>query len=107
MWAQVGSIGNRAFFISLLLVALICTGQTSAAVFTWDGGGTTNNWNDAGNWPVTAPPSDGTADIVFAGALRLTPNVEAPYSILSLSFNNTAGAFNIGGTTLTVGAGGI
>ncbi|HEV2968490.1 MAG TPA: autotransporter-associated beta strand repeat-containing protein, partial [Pirellulales bacterium] len=55
------------------------------------------------------PSNNGAANVIFGGTTRLTPSVDTnnPWSILSLAFNNTAGAFTIGGNPLTVGTGGI
>jgi hypothetical protein len=95
----------RGLFLALCLSAAV----SRAAVFTWDGGGTTNdNWSTAANWVGdVAPPNDGTAAIVFSGATRLTPAVNANWSIQSLSFDAGAGAFKLGGNQLTIDSGGI
>ena len=81
---------------------------------TWDGGGANNNWTTGQNWNPAGgafqlpPLNNGFADIVMAGTTRLTPIVDVPYSIRSLTFDNTAGAFTILGVEeLTIGAGGI
>jgi hypothetical protein len=75
---------------------------------TWNGGGADNNWSTSQNWsPLGAPANDGTANLIMAGAIRLTSNIDTPWSINTLTFNNSAGAFTIGGSTLTIGAGGI
>lgn len=79
-----------------------------AATYIWDGGGADNNWSTPANWsPDGAPPSNGTADLQFAGSTRLTPNAQSAYSINSLAFNSGAGAFTLGGSSLTIGGGGI
>jgi T5SS/PEP-CTERM-associated repeat protein len=80
-----------------------------AVTDTWDGGGANDNLNTALNWlDNTAPASDlVNTDLIFAGLVRLTPNVSAVFSTNSVTFNNTAGAFVFSGSTLTVGAGGI
>jgi hypothetical protein len=75
---------------------------------TWNGGGADNNWSTSQNWsPLGAPVNDGTANVILAGNIRLTSNIDTPWSINSLTFNNTAGAFTLGGSTLTIGAGGV
>jgi len=78
-----------------------------AATFTWDGGSLVdNNWSTPENWVGNvAPPNDGTADIVMTGTTRPTPNVDTAWSINKLSF--TGGTFTLGGSQLTVGAGGL
>ena len=73
---------------------------------TWDGGGASGNWSDAGNWnPDGVPPAN--AAIIMAGAAGLNPNVDVAWGINSLRFDATAGVFVIGGSTLTIGNGGI
>src|SRR5688572_30554964 len=79
---------------------------------TWDGGSpTNNNWSTGENWAPqpggTAPTNDGNASLTFAGTVRLTPFIDAPWSINSLTFDATAGGFAISGSPLTLGAGGI
>ena len=92
-----------------LLLALCLSASSRAAVFTWDGGGTTNdNWSTAANWVGdVVPPNNGSADIIFAGSTRLSPNADANWSVTSLSFSAGAGAFQLGGNQLTIGGGGI
>ncbi len=87
--------------IGLLLTATILHAQT------WDGGGANDNLNNAANWNPDGIPIP-TADVIFGGAVRLTPNVSAIFSVNSLTFNNTAGAFVFGGaSTLNLKAGGL
>src|SRR5688572_30110574 len=92
------------------ICAAIAANLASAATFTWDGGHTSSSdWTQSANWNGNiAPPSDNSADIHFGGVNRLTPNVNIAQSILSITFDNTAGQFSITGTeNLTIGAGGI
>jgi hypothetical protein len=76
---------------------------------TWDGGGANNDWSTDFNWDLNVEPlNNGTADLIFAGNVRLTPSVDTAWSVGSITFNNTAGAFNVTGPqSITVGAGGI
>jgi autotransporter-associated beta strand protein len=55
----------------------------------------------------TAPANGGTANLSFAGSIRLTPVTDANWSILSLGFASGAGAFTLSGNTLTIGSGGV
>jgi autotransporter-associated beta strand protein len=93
------------------LVALLCVLLGSAAqspAQTWDGGGANDNWDTANNWnPNGVPANDGTANLTFGGATRPTPDLNLNFDVNSLTFNNTAGAFTLGGSTLTVRGGGI
>ena len=99
--------------LATLVFALAIGGATALAqTHTWDGGSaTTNNWSDSGNWDalgVPAQPGTGVANIVFGGLARPTPNLQAAYDINSIAFNNTAGAFTLGGGgPLTIRGGGI
>ncbi len=84
--------------------------HASAATFTWNGAGGNNLWNTAANWGGTAPANNGTAALQFGGNLRTTPDMNANYSVLSLTFNVGASAFTLGSTgasTLTIQFGGI
>jgi fibronectin-binding autotransporter adhesin len=90
-------------------IALLFTTPAFAVTDTWDGGGANDNLNTALNWADnTAPVSDlVNTDLIFGGGVRLTPNVSVAFATNSIVFNNTAGAFTIGGLTLTLGTGGI
>jgi hypothetical protein len=75
----------------------------------WDGGGADNHWTTNANWSLdTQPLNNGTAALTFAGGVRLAPSVDAAWNVAGVTFDNTAGAFSIGGPqTITVGAGGV
>nr|MBA3936178.1 autotransporter-associated beta strand repeat-containing protein [Planctomycetota bacterium] len=87
--------------MALVLVLAGCS-HLAAATSTWTGGGGDNNWTTAANWGGVAPVA-GDA-LVFAGSTRLTPNVDfaAGTSFASITFDNTAGAFTIGGNRITI-----
>ena len=101
------SIFNRSLFFSGFFISAVCSIlslQTSrAANFTWDGGGTTDNWTDAINWAGNVAPSNpsdttGAADVIlFGGTTRTNPKlgVDSWYAD-RLEFTATAGAFTIG-----------
>jgi autotransporter-associated beta strand protein len=82
--------------------------QSSAATYTWDGGGSNDNWGTGTNWVGNAIPTfDNTADIVFyaAGALRLNTNViGADRTIRSITFNGSQTAAVTMGLTTTSGS---
>lgn len=91
------------------LCAVLLLAQGALAQ-TWNGLGGNDNWQTNANWSAgLAPVNNGTANVFFGGATRLTPNVDVAYNINSLTFNNTAGAnlFTISGSALTIGAGGV
>jgi fibronectin-binding autotransporter adhesin len=82
---------------------------TVSPLDVWNGLGADNNWTTGGNWRSGLTP--GTGDFVtFAGNTPppLTPDMNNNYSIGSLVFDPTAGAFNItndGTSTLTLTGG--
>ena len=80
-----------------------------AVTDTWDGGGVNDLVTLNENWvDNTAPVSDiANTDLIFAGMTRLTPALVAPFSVRSITFNNTAGAFVTDGQPFLVGTGGI
>ena len=100
---------NTPRILATTIAALLLTARAFAVTDTWDGGGVDNNLSTGLNWlDNSAPVSDlANTDLIFAGAVRLTPNVSTDFSAKSITFNNTAGAFVIGGSILTIGAGGI
>ena len=96
----------QAFLLAFLILGT-CD-QSWGATFTWNGGGANANWSTGGNWVGgVAPTNNGTAAIMLAGAIRLTPNVDTNWDISSLTFSNTAGAFVLGGSALNIRAGGV
>lgn len=80
----------------------------AALAESWDSGGVNSNWSLGTNWNTNiAPANDGTATIFFGTGSNLTPNIDVPWSIRSLTFNPGAPAFTIGGSTLTIQADGL
>lgn len=87
--------------IALLLATTTLHAQT------WDGGGTSDSLLTAANWNPDGIPGI-NANVIFAGNVRLTPNVSSDFQVNSLTFNNTAGAFVFGGVaTLSTKDGGL
>ena len=76
---------------------------------TWDGGGANNDWSTNNNWTLDVQPlNNATANLIFAGLVRLAPSVDTAWNVASITFNNTAGAFAITGPqAITIGTGGI
>ncbi len=92
-----------------ILAGSIATFILTATVHaqTWDGGGANDNLGTAANWNPDGVPGV-TADVIFGGVVRLTPNVSGAFQVNSLIFNNTAGAFVFGGaSTLSIKGGGL
>lgn len=103
-----------AVCLTVGLTVMYLSPTAQAAVFIWDGGASnTNNWaTESGkNWNTkTTPPSDGTANLQFAGSARTSPNMEISYNINSMTFNSGASPFTLGnsaGAVLTIQGGGI
>lgn len=80
------------------------------AATTWNGGSTTdNNWSDAANWVDGVLPLGGDA-VTFEGTSRLTPVMDSSYTLSSVTFNSTAGDFevtNAPGAVLTLDGAGV
>lgn len=106
---HVGAFAAGNGFAALLALS-ISSASAVAATRTWDGGNNSDTWdttNDTkNNWDPNTIFNSGDSAI-FAGTTRLTPTIGASsLSVGSITFNNTAGAFTIGGSaTLTIGAG--
>lgn len=92
--------------IGLLLGAsLVCLLTSIAgAQSIWDGGGADTNWTTPGNWQGNnAPVSSPALDIQFAGSTGLTPTADVSFDIDTITFNNGASSFVVGGpSTLTI-----
>jgi autotransporter-associated beta strand protein len=72
----------------------------------WNGGAGDNKWTSGANWVTGAQPL--TNDYVtFAGTTQLTANMDASFTISSLTFSNDAGSFAItnANSTLTLAGG--
>lgn len=96
--------------LSLGALPLIATTNTQAAIRTWDGGANGDNWSGNGgngnnNWDGNNSAVAANDDLIFSGTVRLTPNnnTAADTSYASITFNNTAGAFTLGGNRITLG----
>lgn len=83
-----------------------------AATYTWDGNGGNSpqtTWSTGNNWnPNGAPVRTGGHDLIFATGDKLSNSADGgDWTINSLTFDNTAGAFILSGDILNIGAGGI
>jgi autotransporter-associated beta strand protein len=89
------------------LVAALAGLPATAPAQTWDGGSFFgDNWTTAENWnPNVVPANNGTAQINMSGTTRLTPNVNVPWRIFTITFDVQAGPFVIGGSPLTIRGG--
>jgi autotransporter-associated beta strand protein len=73
----------------------------------WNGGGANNYWNNAANWGGTLPTPYSACDVQFAGTVRRTPsnNFPANSTFRHITFNAGAGAFTLGGNSITLNGG--
>ena len=81
------------------IAAFILASAATLRAQTWDAGGVAGGsllWSTGTNWSAdVAPVNNGTANVIFGGTLDLAPDMDANWSIASLTFNNTAGAFTL------------
>src|SRR3954465_8972980 len=97
------SRGKCGFLGSLIVLGCLKMGWSAPPPGLWDGGGINNSWSTAANWADNlAPTHDGTAAITMAGTVQLLPFADSPWSIASLTFDNTAGAFTLTGFPLSI-----
>ncbi len=93
------------------IIALLAAAPTFAATWVWTGAAGNDHWTNTPNWnPVSAVPNNGTADVSFGPTARLTPDMNANWSVNSVNFLSGAPALTLGSSTsstLTIGAGGI
>ncbi len=94
--------------VRLMAAAGTMCAASGALGQTWDGGGADDNFTTAANWAGdVVPVNTGTATLMFGGTARLTPSVNTPYQIGGLRFSQGSGAFVIGGSAVTLFAGGL
>lgn len=79
---------NSVFGSSNITVTVVATNAT------WNGAGVDNKWSTSGNWVfgMTAGVGD---NVAFAGTAQLTNNLDASVTIGSLTFDSSAGSFDI------------
>ena len=76
--------------------------------FFWTGSGADNNWSTANNWSnLIAPPAN--SSLAFAGTTRLSAfnNFASDTTFKGITFNSTAGAFQLSGNRFVIGADGF
>ena len=104
--AQTGRFARHvAWGVRLALLVALAASPALAVTYTWDGGGTDDNWTTGANWVGdTAPGTGNTVEIQLAGSTRLTPNVDTndPWAVQKILFNSGAGAFDIGGNEISL-----
>jgi autotransporter-associated beta strand protein len=74
----------------------------------WNGGANDDNWSSSMNWVGGAAPVPNVSDsLIFDGQTRLAPVMDGSYNVYAVTFDNTAGSFNvstIGGTLTLTGS---
>jgi fibronectin-binding autotransporter adhesin len=98
----------KSWMAAMLLVSVAPSLQAaSPSTVTWDGGGSDDAVDTKNNWNPNSNISNGDF-LIFAGSVRTLPQLLADLTVGSITFDNTAAAFTIGGSsTFTVNAGGI
>lgn len=91
---------------------MLVVSRLDAATFTWDGNGGNSpqtTWSTSNNWdPNSTPSRTGGHDLIFASDNKLANEADGgDWTINSLSFASTAGAFALSGGGLKIGASGV
>jgi len=93
----------RASILYAAISLAVVTAPSFAAVKTWDGGGSNDNWQTGPNWNAdTAPLADD--QLVFAGTVRLNAANDFAAGTLfnGFTFPTGAGTFNLSGNSVTL-----
>jgi autotransporter-associated beta strand protein len=100
-------ITMRRVWLSLVMMSVAASVQ--ALTYTWDGGGTTNNWSDGANWnPDGGVPVSASDTLVqLDGNVRTsqTQDIADPLVLNRLEFLNNAAptpSFNLSGSAVQV-----
>jgi autotransporter-associated beta strand protein len=72
----------------------------------WNGAGIDNNFSSNLNWTNQLAPGYVGDSLEFAGTVNLSPNVDNNYTVTGITFDSSAGSFNIGGNALTLSGSG-
>ncbi len=93
-------VGGRAAPAVLIALAGLAMAPSSALAQSWDGFGATANWSDAGNWSGSPAPVSSNSTAIFFGAglqLNSVQNIATPFQLFDLTFNSSAGNYNLSG----------
>jgi hypothetical protein len=89
----------------MVLLAVSMTASAASGQSTWDGGSAANNnWSNGFNWVGDVAPTNlGTEEIIFAGSVRTSPNLDVSRSHGRVRFTSSS-SFNVtnAGTVLTL-----
>lgn len=98
------SLRRHSLVATALCTALLAcnASRSQAAAYTWTGAGANGTWATAANWAPSGITSGTTPHTVtYNNNVNTTGTVNANYTLSSLDFTNTAGAFTINGDTAT------
>jgi autotransporter-associated beta strand protein len=85
------------------LIATINLSINVASGHLWNGGATPiANWSSAANWVGGVAPDLSGDNLFFDGTVNTAPQEDQSYTVSGLTFNSTAGSFNIGPATQTL-----
>lgn len=91
--------------LTALCLLAACT-ASSAATYTWDGGGANGNWNTGANWVGDAAPTGSGHILEFSGTNQLSSINNSLTSVNGLNFLAGAGAFTLSGNAFTLAGSG-
>lgn len=96
---------NSCFHICAIfsvVLATSCLHANAQTVFTWDGGGNNNNFQNNQNWVGDSTPGYGTLAFNNTGSgARLSPNNDYPsLSMYGINFNSSTLSYNVTGNTI-------
>ena len=94
----------KAILLAASAISLIQARSSTAATFTWTGGGANASWTTPANWGGVAPVGDGTDVLIFDGANTLANvnNFPAATPFNGVTFASTAGAFTLSGNGISL-----
>jgi hypothetical protein len=89
--------------VASLFLAVVFARDASAQ--QWVGAGADNNWSTGANWSTTTPPPSSATTMVQFGlpTARLSPVVDAPWTVNQISFNGVA--YSLSGQAITFAGG--
>jgi fibronectin-binding autotransporter adhesin len=97
------------FYCTSVLLLATAAPTLHATTYTWSTSPPSNVWDDGSEWQGGQPPTSdiNNTDVVFDSSSVNIPNLQSAYSIHSLTFNAATNGYTFGGSTLTLGVGGI
>ena len=98
------ALRSTAVTLAAMACALLLARPLEAVTYTWDGGGFNNNISTAQNWVGDLAPTS-NSDIIWAGTINLSVNVDFGGSFRTFTFDNTADAFVLSGAAVSLSNG--